>query len=203
MARGSRKKQVETDKSGETTKNGKGHNSALTPDQEHALHIAHTKEYLVAKAALDKAQADIKNLGKRIKSEGGSVAQVKKSIQAQTPEGEKALKAEMEATAQVLRWAGVEVGETGQLFPTGAPAEEKAFNYGKIAGMKGDDCRPPYDPSVPQYQRWMDGWAAAQEILLSGFREKVTPKEDVPAEHTPQDTSSAPFAAPAEQQAAH
>lgn len=175
-------------------------NSELTPEEKQALHFAHIKEYQVADAALKKAQAEIKNVGKRIKAEGGSVAQVKKSIQAMTPEGEAALKAEMEDTAQVLRWAGVEVGETKDMFPTDRrPSEDRAFEAGKIAGMRGDDMRPPHDPSVPQYQRWLDGWHAAQEILLSGFRDKVTVKDDIEGAAPPKvDTANAPFHAPAD-----
>jgi hypothetical protein len=171
-------------------------NSELTPDEKRALHIAHIKEYTVAADALKKAQAKIKNVGKRIKAEGGSVAQVKQSILAQTPEGEAALKADMESTAQVLRWAGVEVGETIDMFPVDRrPSEDRAFDAGKLAGMRGDDCRPPHDPSVPQYQRWLDGWHAAQEILLSGFRDKVTVKDDVEGAPLPKvDTSERPFA---------
>ena len=45
------------------------------------------------------------------------------------------------------------------------PAEDKAFAAGKRAGMAGETAKPPHDPSVPQYARWMEGHAEGQAIV--------------------------------------
>lgn len=173
MAR--KRKQKDLEESIDESKQTERHkNSELTADERHALHLRHCLEYEVALAAKKKADAEIKNVGKRIKAEDDSVAKVKKTLRARTPEGEAELSAEIAETAEVLRWAGVSVGETADLFPTDRmPAEDRAFAEGKRAGLAGEPCKPPYDPSVPQYQRWMDGWRSGQEALMSAFAKKA------------------------------
>lgn len=151
-------------------------NSDLNDDERHALHLRHVREYQVGLAAKKKADAELKNVGKRIKAEGDSVAKVKKTILAQTPEGEAELRAEMEETLQVLRWSGVHTGETKDMFPDDrTPAVDRARAEGKRAGMDGQACSPNYDPSVPQHAAWIEGWQEGQAILASAFAKKPEP----------------------------
>lgn len=177
---------------------GMGHNKAeLTEDEKRALHYRHCREYEVALTAKKKADAEIKNCGKRIKAEDDSVTKVKKTIQARTPEGEAALKAEITETAEVLRWSGTNVGENADLFPVDrTPAIERARAEGKRVGLEGGPCSNPHDPSVPQYQAWMDGWQDGQGVLASAFKKAPTMPPE--GEHTNgADVSDPPFAAPA------
>lgn len=169
---GRRKKQTDLEDALDDATPKAGHNQPvpLTEDEQHALHLRHCREYEVALGAKKKVDAEFKNVGKRIKSEDDSVAKVKKTILARTPEGEAALKAEMEETANVLRWSGVSVGETLDLFPVDrAPAIDRAKHEGKRAGLAGEPRKPPHDPSVPQYGAWLDGYHEGQTILASAF----------------------------------
>lgn len=192
---GRRKKQtdiedkIDESKTAETRKN-----SELTEQERQALHYRHCREYEVALAAKKKTDADFKNCGKRIKAEHDSVAKVKKTLEARSPEGEAKLKAEITETAEVLRWSGVLVGENKDMFPEDrTPAVERAFAEGRRAGLDGQVAKPPHDPSTPQHMHWMNGWQEGQGALASAFQKT---KIDVPADLPHTDTSNAPFSAP-------
>lgn len=190
-------KQIDIEEAIDASAEKNGHNGPpeLTEDERRALHYRHCREYEVVLAAKKKSDADLKNVAKRIKAESDSVAKVKKTIQARSAEGEADLKAEIAETAEVLRWAGTSVGETVDLFPVDrAPSVDRAHAEGKRAGLNGETCKPPHDPSVPQYKTWMEGWHEGQAALASAF-EKQGPTEDVAVDLPAADTSSPPFSA--------
>ena len=74
----------------------------------------------------------------------------------------------MESQARVLRWLGLPIGQQGELFSAVdlTPAVEKARADGKRAGLKGETCSPPHDPSVPQHAAWIEGWHDGQAVLV-------------------------------------
>jgi hypothetical protein len=175
MARGKR-----AEKNGEAkkAKPGPGHNSELNDDQRQGLHYQHCREYEVALAAKKKADADIKNCGKRIKAEGDSVAKVKKTLKSRTPEGEAELRAEIAETAEVLRWGGVNVGHTKEMFPEDrTPGTEAAYAEGKRHGLDGKPGQPPHDPSTEQYREWLRGHGDGQAVLMKGFKPLPTAED--------------------------
>lgn len=183
--RGRKQKNREATNGGEQHDEAPRTNSDLTEDERHALHLRHCCEYEIALAAKKKADAEIKNVGKRIKAEDDSVAKVKKTLRARTPEGEAELRAEMEQTLEVLRWAGVDVGETADMFPTDrTPAVDRAVGEGKRAGLRGEPFAPPYDHSVPQHEAWANGWRQGQDALASAFQKKAA-EEGEPAASVP------------------
>jgi hypothetical protein len=155
-------------------------NSDLTEDERRALHFRHCAEYERALDAKKKADAGLKQVGKRIKAEDDSVAKCKKTIQARSPEGEAELRAEIAQTAKVLRWVGVQVGETADIFADRRPAEEAAFEHGKIAGLRGETAKPPHDIGTVAHDNWLKGHAAGQESLMASFQK--VPVEDEPAD---------------------
>src|SRR6266704_79851 len=126
-------------------------NSELTEDERRALHFRNCAEYESALAAKKKADVGIKNVGKRIKTEGDSVGKCKQTIQARSPQGEAELRAEIEQTAEVLRWSGVQVGATAEMFADRRPADETAAEHGKLAGLKGERAEPPHEPGTPAH----------------------------------------------------
>lgn len=153
-------------------------NSELTEDERRALHFRHCAEYERALVAKKKADAGIKQVGKRIKAEDDSVAKCKLTIRSRTPEGEAELRAEIEQTAEVLRWSGVQVGETVEMFADRRPADETAFEHGKIAGLKGETAKPPHDIGTPAHDKWMEGHAAGQSSLMSSFQKLPVDDEE-------------------------
>lgn len=178
-------------------------NSELTEDERRALHFRHCSEYERALDLKKKAEAGLKNVGKRIKAENDSVAKCKQTIQARSPQGEAELRAEIEQTAEVLRWSGVQVGETAEMFADRRPADETALEQGKISGLKGEAAQPPHDPGTPAHAKWMEGWHAGQEILMASFQ-KVPVEDDPDVKANGADAPQPlPTAEVAEQQAAH
>lgn len=160
---------------------------ALTDEQRQALHYQHCAQYEAAIATKKKADAAIKNVGKIIKAEGGSVDQVKKTLLARTPEGETELRREMAETLEALRWSGVEVGETAELFPEDrTPSIERARAEGKRAGLAGQPAKPPHDPNTEQYRAWMEGHGEGQTVLAKGFK-PIQPTAEMPPTGVPRD----------------
>lgn len=157
------RKPKDTPKAGDNVK-------GLSDAQRQALHLSqHVPSYekaLAVKKAADKALRDV---GKIIKSEGGSVAKCKRTIELRTPEGEAAFKAEMAELAEVASWSGVGV-QLDLLANDREPADDRAFGEGKRAGMAGETARAPYDPATSQAKRWLDGHAEGQVVLSQGFK---------------------------------
>jgi len=154
-----------------------GHNSSLTDEQRQALHLnQHVPAYAKALEVKKKADADLKNVAKLIKAEGGSVNAVKLALALRTPEGEAAFRARLAEEHEIAIWNGV--GVQVDLFADARqPADDKAYDAGKRAGMAGETARPPHDPSTSQYKRWMDGHADGQAVLAKGFGQLDREKE--------------------------
>jgi hypothetical protein len=157
-------------------------NSELTEDERRALHFRHCAEYERALVAKKKADAGVKQVGKRIKAEDDSVAKCKKTIQARSPEGEAELRAEIEQTAEVLRWSGVAVGETVDFFADRRPATDAAFEHGKIAGLKGETAKPPHDIGTAAHDEWLEGHAAGQSSLMASFQKMPVDEDEAELE---------------------
>lgn len=161
-----------------------GHNQGpreLTDDERFALSVIHKRAYEKSLAAKKAADADLKNTCKLLKAELGAnaLADIKDMIALETPEGEAALKAEIERKIKVARWLGLPIGAQGSIFDEAdrQPAVDKARAEGKRHGLSGDACSPPHDPSTPQYQSWIEGWQEGQTVLAGDFRQLVTAPE--------------------------
>lgn len=198
MAR--RKKQTDIeDAIKETALNG--HNKpGMTDDEERALLLQHKKRYEASLAAKKAADADFKNTCKKAKAECGkdAVANIKDAIAFEAPGGQGAFNEEIARKHKVARWMGLPVGASPRFFDDfdGRPAVDIAYDNGKNAGMSGEIAKPPHDPSMPQYQRWMEGWHDGQEILLSALGK--LPADPPKGEPNTTDTKDPPFAPPAD-----
>jgi hypothetical protein len=160
-------------------------NSELTEDEKRVLLYQHRDHYKVALAAKKAADAELKNVCKKAKAECGknAVADIKDLIALAEPGGDVGLRDEIERKLRLARWASVPVGHQFSFSEDMRPATDVAFEQGKIRGLEGGDMTPPYAPSLPQYQRWLEGWHAGQEILSSDFRKKLDtdpPPADLP-----------------------
>jgi hypothetical protein len=133
-----------------------GDNSAkfpeLTDEQRRVIFLQHKRRW--AKLFGERAAAD--RLLKRA------------AIEAESAEGEAAIKERMARQARVLLWSGTAVQL--DFFTTSTdntPAIERARAAGELAGMEGETCSPPHDPSVPQHGAWIDGWQRGQSLLIA------------------------------------
>ena len=93
--------------------------------------------------------------------------------------GEEKLKEKIEAQMRIARWLGLAMGTQAELFAEDrTPSVDRAYADGKRACMENEPRKPPHDPSVPQYQRWIDGYDAGQEILARGFKPLKEAEDD-------------------------
>jgi hypothetical protein len=196
MARKRKQKDLE-EAIDESVQTEKRINSELTEDERRALLFQHVKTFEERLAAKKKADADFKNACKVAKSELGkdAVADIKDVISLKTPEGEAALKAEVERKLRIARFMNAPVGHQFTFSDDMRPSVDRAYEDGKIVGLDGGDMRPPHDPSVPQYASWLEGWHAGQAVNASGFRQKIN-TEPVEGSRSHVDTSDVPFTPP-------
>jgi ribosome modulation factor len=179
-------------------------NSELTDDEKRALLIQHKGRYAVALAVKKAADADIKNICKKAKAECGDAAvdEIKDAIAVEQPGGREKIEAEIARKYRIARWMGLPVASEPRMFEEvdRRPSVDIAYDQGKAAGMAGETKKPPYDTSVPQYMRWMEGWDDGQDIVTSAFK-KLEPLDVASTAPNTADTSDPPFVAPAEQPA--
>lgn len=157
-----------------------GDNSkGLTEDQRFVLVDQHARRIREFKELQRKWGGKVRAAYKAAKVDLGATAKalVDTWIESETPEGEAEIKARTEMQATILRRRGTPVAQM-ELFPIvdPAPAVERATAAGKLAGLRGERANPPHDPSVPQYQAWLDGWQDGQAILLANL---IKPLEEL------------------------
>lgn len=189
MARGKRAESTPKpkDETPETTETeapeGIGHNSEaeatptpdpLTEDQRIALTFMHKKLYSEALALKKAADAQLKNSAKLARAELGPTAinDIKDMIALESPEGEAALRQNVERQMKIARWMGMAVGTQAEIFVDvdRTPAIERAKAEGKRVGLAGDPCAPPHAPETEQYREWMAGFHEGQAVLAKGIR---------------------------------
>ena len=163
--KGSKNKTPETE--APPASNGVGHNGApgLTDDQTAALFFQHKKAYSAALAVKKDADAKFKNACKLAKSELGddAVPSIKDALLLETEEGEAKIKAEIERKMRIARWMAVPFGSQPDFFEEDrTPAVDRARAEGKRDGLSGVSLKPPYDPSLPQYEAYAEGWHEGQ-----------------------------------------
>lgn len=155
----------------------------LSDEQLQKLFFDHKHLYEARLAAKKKADADLKNACKLIKSEGTKIADIKMAIDLETDEGEARIKADLQSTLRVARWMGASIGQQFEMFDADrTPASERARGEGKRAGMKAEARKPPYDPSTEQYREWMAGYDEGQAVNADGFRKPEGKKWGSPGE---------------------
>lgn len=155
-----------------------GHNSAkavLTDDESRALFLRDIAKYEDALKVKKAADADLRNVGKVIKSDGFTLDQVKTAIAVRTPEGDAKERTKIRQALQAAVWAGVPLGTQLGMFddPDRTPAVDRAYDEGKLAGMEGRTRRPPYSPELAQHDRWLTGWTDGQAAAVQdggGFK---------------------------------
>jgi hypothetical protein len=150
----------------------RGHNSAKDEQDRKVLFFIGRKNYLAALAEKKAADAKLKNVAKTIKADLGEYGldQIKAYEVAQTPEGQAKLKAEMEATAQAMRFAGMAINTQADMFEDLAPLVDRAYAMGEEAGLRGDTLSNPYNEGSPEGQQYASGWHAGQGALFEGIK---------------------------------
>lgn len=144
-----------------------GHNSQLTDDERRALTLHHKRLYEAADALVEKAKADRKSIADLATADlgKGAMSDIKDMILAANSSKMKAI---VERTLRLARWAGMPVGSQAQLFE---PVTNHADD-GKTAGMSGLPCDPPKHLAIDAQQMWIGGWHDGQTTLMAAFKKK-------------------------------
>jgi hypothetical protein len=158
----------------DTAAPGPGHNSRatkpaeMTEDQRQALALQWKRKYEADLGAKKAADAALKNTGKLIKAELGAegLDLIKDMILLETDDGEAQLRARAERARRAAIYMAAPLGSQFEFFPDRMPAEDRAFAEGKRDAMSGEPLVNPYDPSVPQFGQYAEGWHAGQRALI-------------------------------------
>lgn len=155
--------------------------NSLTDKERQELFLKDKAALAAAKGKLEKVVAEVRNVKKRIKADGFTVAQVEAAIEMETPEGEEKVKAKIEAQLEAARWVGVAWGSQLDLFlePDRTPIADRAYAEGERASMENKPAKPDYSPETEAYRRYMDGYHAHQAKISKGFK---APKPDANGE---------------------
>ncbi|MCA0032724.1 hypothetical protein [Mesorhizobium sp. B263B2A] len=161
---------------------GEGHNSSgdtADLDRKVLFHI-NRQNWLKALAAKKAADAALKNVCKVVKSDLGEfgMTQIKDYEKAQTPEGKAELQAKQAATRQAMAWAGIPVNTQLDMLVDLAPLEERAYQDGLDAGLRGDTLSNPFNPLSAEGQAFEKGWHDGQGALFAGIKKKEEAASD-------------------------
>jgi len=153
----------------------------ISDDQLYSLTEQHRQKYETILEAKNKANKALIDYGKIIKADLGAkgLQDIKDLMALETPEGEAAMKAEMERKARVMRWMNIPIGTQGGLFADTdrTPITERAFNEGKRQGLAGESCDNKHHHTTAAHKSHNDGWAAGQEAKAASGFSKLDPDE--------------------------
>jgi hypothetical protein len=146
-----------------------GSNSTLSADQKKALGFYWKGKYQASLAAKKTADANLKNCAKQALAASVTVDDIKLLIRLDTPEGEAAVRAEINRQLEVAGWTDSEIGTQFSFedIPDRRPLTEAAYAAGKTAGMEGKTCIAPHEGEAGQ--EWIRGWHDGQVALMSAL----------------------------------
>lgn len=155
-----------------------------TEEQNRALflhHLTHEKQGIkVLIDAQKQATANLRNAYKKAKADGFLKADFDIALDIQKADGEKRRKELIQRNLQIAAWLGCDLGAQLDLFArmveTGVPAEDRAYEEGKTASYAGQSANPPYDPSLAQHRRWLEGWHDATATRVESGISKLHPE---------------------------
>jgi len=141
-------------------------------DQDRALFLQALPKIGALKAALNTANANLRNAYKQAKADGFSKGDFDEAFKMQGAEGEKVKKAAISRSLRIARWLGMDLGAQLDMFEQDerVPAADRAFEEGKSQAMQGISAKCDYAPETEQHRKFMEGWHAGQAILAKGFK---------------------------------
>lgn len=157
----------------------KGDNQIKADPELRALAISHRDKYAKLKEALSKAQRNMQSFGKEVKADGFTMRQIKLMVELSTPEGEAAWRMTIANDLIAAQYQGAAIGQQLSLFlePDRTPAVDIAYDQGVQDCIEGKTARSPYDPSLPQTQSYLKGYADEQDRRMNKFK-KLNPEEE-------------------------
>lgn len=169
--------------------NGVGHNSGddaplstgeLTDEQRQVLWFGAKRRIVSFKESIASITGELRNEYKKLKAELGLLkSDVDFALTLEDEDAEETHRRRM----MIARWEQHPIGLQADMFGDGVdrtPSADKAFANGKRAGLAGDRCNPPHDPSSEQYQRFVAGFHEGNAVLAQGIKRPDPPPMDLP-----------------------
>lgn len=153
-------------------KPAKGAAKASNDDQDRALFLQALPKVGQLRAALNTANANLRNAYKQAKADGFAKKDFDEAFQMQGAEGEKVKKAAISRSLRIARWLGMDLGSQLDMFEQDArvPAIDRAYEEGKSQAMQGISLKCDYAQETEQYRTFAAGWHHGQEVLSKGFK---------------------------------
>jgi len=153
---------------------------SMSDDQLYSLTEQHRQKYELLLDAKQKSAKTLLDYAKIIKADLGATGlqDIKDLISLDTPEGEAAMKADMERKVRVLRWLNIPIGTQGALFgePDRTPIADRAFAEGKRQGLAGEKMDNPHHHTTEAHREHVRGFAEGQETLATKGFSKLEPE---------------------------
>lgn len=138
-----------------------------------ALFLRHLKKVKEQRATLNTANADLRNVYKSAKAQGGfEKTDFDYAIEVGTAEAEAKARAKIARRLQIARYMGSDLGAQLELFlePDRTPAADRAYGEGQTVSMEGGTPNPPYAPETEQFRQFMQGYHDDQERITKGIK---------------------------------
>lgn len=159
---------------------GPGHNSReLTAEERKALFFHHFRKIADQKAKVDAERAEFNRLRRVAKADKIILGDIDFALRCAELEDDSIVPAELKRQVEIAAWFALPVEFQADLFGENRPIDDRAEQEGEAAGLKGEDCNPPYDG--PTGQRWLKGWHKGQAVLLqhlTSAQDKVDAESD-------------------------
>lgn len=152
---------------------------SISDDQLYSLTEQHRQKYEIILEAKKKGDKALIDYGKIIKADLGAkgLQDIKDLMALETPEGEAAMKAEMERKARVMRWMNIPIGTQGGLFVDAdrTPIAERAYADGKRQGLAGESQNNPHHHTTEAAREHTRGYGDGQATLATKGFSKLEP----------------------------
>lgn len=168
-----------SDKAAPVADQAKGSNSAPLDPKARELFLRDLEEYTKLRAAMTKAQTNLRKFGKIVKQDGFTMRQIKLAFDIQTPEGEAVYRSLIANDLLAARYIGAEIGTQFDLFvkPGDVDPGDRAFHEGQKASMENRAAVPDYAPGTNEYDRYMAGFHEHQSSLVKNGISKLEKKD--------------------------
>lgn len=153
--------------------------------EEKALFLNHLPLIKKARDRVGTATADLRNLYKRAKAEGGfTKADFDTAIAVETAENEARERAKIARSLKIAKIMGSSLGAQLDMFlePDRTPAADNAFAEGESDATQNKPARPKYDPSTEQARKYLEGFHSVSEKLIKEGIGKLDPEASEAAE---------------------
>ena len=148
----------------------------MTDEQQQALFMHHLAAIAAAEGKKKAADATLRNAHKAAHADGYSKHAIGYARELQAEEADDMVERRKEEL-KIAQWLGHPIGTQGDLLDgmDRRPAEDKAFDEGKVGGMLAVDKASPYSKGSVQDQKWLEGWDAGQTVLKETMKRRMKP----------------------------